>query len=338
LRRSIARLLGIVSLGIVSLLIVGCREIDVARIKAYLGSSDAQLRLAYLYGTGENVELDQAAATSGIDARPSRHPLAQVAIGNRDLQGVGVEQDAPTAALVPARCGPGRRRGPGAARHHAREARDRAQRRGGAALPAPRRRSGPSDDVAPRVHVLVGHGVEADEKAGFEWVRKAAEANYAGAQIILARHYAVGKVVAKDDAEAVRWYRKAAEQGSAEAQLQLGLAYEKGEGVEKDPAAAVEWLTKAAEQGDALAQQSLGSAYAKGQGVPVDFTRAAEWYRRAADQGLPMAQYNVGYGYAFGWASGRTGRSGTQHERAAVAGRYGAAEPRARVSDEQARG
>jgi len=87
LRRGIA-----VLLGLSSLLCVGCREIDVARIKGYLGSSDAQLRLGYLYGTGEGgVERDDSASTRWYRrAAEQGHSGAQIAVGNRYLQGVGV--------------------------------------------------------------------------------------------------------------------------------------------------------------------------------------------------------------------------------------------------------
>ncbi len=94
LRRGIA-----VLLGLLSLLSVGCGEIDLIRIKGYLGSAGAQIRLGYLYGTGEGVERDDAAATKWYRrAAEQGHPSAQVAVGNRYLQGLGVEQDAATAA------------------------------------------------------------------------------------------------------------------------------------------------------------------------------------------------------------------------------------------------
>ena len=70
--------------------------------------------------------------------------------------------------------------------------------------------------------------------------------------------------VAKDEAEAVTWFRKAAEQNYARAQLNLGLCYDKGDGVAKDELETVKWYRKAAEQNDAMAQNNLGVCYAEG--------------------------------------------------------------------------
>ena len=55
LRRSIAG-----ALGIVSLASVGCSDVGIAKLKGYLGSTDAQMRLGYAYGTGSGVERDDA--------------------------------------------------------------------------------------------------------------------------------------------------------------------------------------------------------------------------------------------------------------------------------------
>jgi TPR repeat protein len=56
--------------------------------------------------------------------------------------------------------------------------------------------------------------------------------------------------VAKDPVEAVKWYRKAAEQNYADAQLNLGRCYVQGEGVAEDLVEAYKWLLLAARQGD----------------------------------------------------------------------------------------
>ena len=154
MRRGIA-----VLLGISSLLSVGCREIDVARIKGYLGSSDAQIRLGYLYGTGEGVERDDAAASKwyrraaeqGHRRRAGRRGESLPA---RHRRGAGRSDG---GVVVPARRRPGRGRGAGAPGHDAgRRARHRAQRCRGAALSAPGGRSEPPGcDADARVHVLL---------------------------------------------------------------------------------------------------------------------------------------------------------------------------------------
>ncbi len=60
--------------------------------------------------------------------------------------------------------------------------------------------------------------------------------------------YLKGRVVETDYSEAVKWFRKAAEQNYAMAQLNLGFCYEYGRGVRKDRAEAAKWYSKANEQ------------------------------------------------------------------------------------------
>src|ERR1700691_1507664 len=55
-----------------------------------------------------------------------------------------------------------------------------------------------------------------------EQYRRAAEQNYAAAQLALGMLYADGEGVAKDDRQAIAWYREAADQSYAPAQDALG--------------------------------------------------------------------------------------------------------------------
>ena len=61
----------------------------------------------------------------------------------------------------------------------------------------------------------------------------------------------------KDYEEAVKWYRKAAEQNYADAQVNLGVCYMEGQGVGKDYVEAVKWYRKAAEQGNEFAKKKI---------------------------------------------------------------------------------
>src|SRR5204862_113560 len=94
-----------------------------------------------------------------------------------------------------------------------------------------------------------------------------------------------GKHVAKQDTEAAKWYHKAAEQNFAQAELNLGNCYANGQGVAKDDAEAVKWYRKAAEQDFAQAQISLALSYALGQGVAKDYVESYKWTLLAASQG-----------------------------------------------------
>jgi hypothetical protein len=86
--------------------------------------------------------------------------------------------------------------------------------------------------------------------------------------------YTTGKVVAQDVAAAVAWFRKAAEQEFADAQIGLCVLYRLGKGVAQDAAVIVAWYVKAAEQGNSNAQGHIGMMHRCGEGVAQDFAAA----------------------------------------------------------------
>jgi TPR repeat protein len=90
-----------------------------------------------------------------------------------------------------------------------------------------------------------------------QWLRKAAEQNYAVAQYYLGSCYIIGQGVAKDEVEAVKWYRKAAEQNDANGQYNLGVCYANGLGVAKDLVEAAQWVTLAAAQDNESAKELM---------------------------------------------------------------------------------
>lgn len=176
-----------------------------------------------------------------------------------------------------------------------------------------------------------------------EKCRKAAISGDAKAQFKLGRFYADGKFgLPKDYAEAVKWHRKAAEQNYAPAQLHLGDYLAEGQGVEQNVVEGYMWVclsnqgglgmmfrdgvdqtlsrlkaqmtqqqidegramankrridgyTKAAISGDARAQCTLGGCHAEGMfGLPQDYAEAAKWFRKAAEQNDAYAQLTLG--------------------------------------------
>lgn len=181
------------------------------------------------------------------------------------------------------------------------------------------------------LRLLTGEEVEKDEKAGFEWMQKAAEQKHLRAQFLMGTLYEEGTGVKKDAVKAVEWYRKSAENGFAPGQFALAMAYDLGLGVKQDPAKATEWLQKAADQNHAQAQTALaakiergvGTAknpskaallylraaqqdyvqamsrlanlYYTGVGVPLDYRRAGAWYQRAAKSNDPWAANNLAW-------------------------------------------
>jgi hypothetical protein len=121
--------------------------------------------------------------------------------------------------------------------------------------------------------------------------RKAAEADLAVAQTLLAKLYFEGKGVPLDYEHGVKWLIRAAELGEPQAQNDLGCAYLKGHGVTPDARKAAEWIRKAADQGSAAAESNLGYLFEHGEGVRVDYPEAYKWYRLAAAHGSATAKY-----------------------------------------------
>jgi len=106
-----------------------------------------------------------------------------------------------------------------------------------------------------------------DVTAAIAYFTKAAEANYAPAQVRL------GELLDSSEynKEAAEWYRKAAEQGNAAGEYALGHLYATGEGVEKNEEKAVYWFKRAAAKNYLFAVETLAQAYRKGElGLPID--------------------------------------------------------------------
>ena len=94
---------------------------------------------------------------------------------------------------------------------------------------------------------------------GIAWIRKAANAGYAPAQLQLGSFYYRGGGLHEDHVEGAIWTRKAAEQGYAEAQSQLGMSYFQGDGVTQDDVEAYKWISLAEAQGYKRREVSLSS-------------------------------------------------------------------------------
>ena len=206
------------------------------------------------------------------DRTPGRHTVdAQCSLGDRYLNGAGVEQDFAEAARW--------------FRTAAEKGSTHAQHNLGC-------------------QYARGKGVGQDHAAAARWCRTAAEQGFAASQFNLAVAHKDGTGVGQDRAEAVRWYSKAAEQGYARAQFSLGLMHFEGYGTSPDVRQAAAWWHKAAAQGypdahtnlERLVHYSLATP-----GMPVVATGLG-----ASQQGLP-AQFNGRAGLVQGHAP-RPGR------------------------------
>lgn len=97
-------------------------------------------------------------------------------------------------------------------------------------------------------------GTEKDERAGIEWLHKAAEQGHPRAQTQLGMAYQLGRGVDRDIDESVKWMRKAADQGVPKAQFELGVYYRDGKGVPNDPVLGMMWLILAQQKGGIAAR------------------------------------------------------------------------------------
>jgi len=143
------------------------------------------------------------------------------------------------------------------------------------------------------LRMLTGEGVNKDEKAGVDWMEKAANQKHLRAQFVLGSLYEDGVGVKKNEAKAVEWYRKSAENGFPAAQHAVAMAYDLGRGIKQDPVEAAVWLQKAADQNHAPSQTALAAKLERGVGVSKNVSKAALFYLRAAQQDFVPAMGRI---------------------------------------------
>lgn len=132
-------------------------------------------------------------------------------------------------------------------------------------------------------------------------LRKAADANYAPAQSLLA--YILDG--AGEDTEAVKYYKMAAEQGDTEGEYGLARQLASGEGIAPDPKQAYEWMSRAAAKGHKSAISAMADAYIYG-GLGLDAAArsdnaaALKWIEAAAGLDYLPAMMAMANGYKKG--------------------------------------
>jgi len=143
-------------------------------------------------------------------------------------------------------------------------------------------------------------GPSHDFKKAIEWYEKAIVHGNTDAIVDLSEMYRDGRGVSKDLQRAVSLLQKGADANNSFAQYSLGFMYSKGLGVQLDLAKALDLWMRAAESGDSNAQYEVGLAFLSGSSVPKDTSKAADWFLKAARQGNKLAQEAIGYLYATG--------------------------------------
>jgi len=141
-------------------------------------------------------------------------------------------------------------------------------------------------------HCCGWNGKKKDEKKAFDmFVKIEKETNgYHWAQYILGKCYEYGHGVDKDEKKGFESYSLSAEQGNNLAMISLGYCYSKAEGTDENKTKGFEWYEKGANLGYCVAMYNVGVCYSDGEGVTEDTNKAREWYTKAAAQGHINAQ------------------------------------------------
>ena len=129
--------------------------------------------------------------------------------------------------------------------------------------------------------------LDADDSAGVDTLKEAAEIGYTPAQLHLAALYQDGgKGLGVNRSEARSWVRRAAEGGDARGMHNYGMYLFEGVGGGENRAEALTWLKRAAERGLVDSQYNVARLYETGDdGIPVNLTEAYKWYLIAARAG-----------------------------------------------------
>lgn len=135
-----------------------------------------------------------------------------------------------------------------------------------------------------------GSGVEQDYRQALQWLSEPAEQGDVLAQDLLGWIYqSGGDGVEKNEKAAFEWFRKAADNGYANSCRMVASAYEEGSGTEKSLEQAFYYYLKGAEDGDDGCQCEAGRMYLNGEGVAKNDSEAERLLRASAAQGYAQA-------------------------------------------------
>jgi TPR repeat protein len=127
----------------------------------------------------------------------------------------------------------------------------------------------------------------------------ASKRGYVSALNNLAVLYEIGDGVEINQQAAIDLLKRGAEQGHPLAMYNLGIHYRYGVGVRRDWSQAYELFAKSAETGFISSMVELGDALTRGRSV-TNPRRGVEWLQRAADAGSTRAKYLLGLTYYYG--------------------------------------
>jgi len=127
-----------------------------------------------------------------------------------------------------------------------------------------------------------GVGVDLNPTLGIQWLKKAADQNFAPAQSELAFIYLTGQGVAKDFSLALSLAQKAAKAGESAGMVALGDMAYSGWGVPQDETVALAWYVKSADKKNSMAMMRLGYALHSSKAIHADDVLAYAWFANAA--------------------------------------------------------
>jgi TPR repeat protein len=136
-----------------------------------------------------------------------------------------------------------------------------------------------------------GEGTEQNFEQGLTWFKRSIAmgevTGYVGGEYSIGMAYKNGLGVTPDLDEAFKWLEKAANKNYAEAQLEISIFYQKGLGsIAIDLDTSFNWLVKTAENGHYIAQRILGHHYRLGsEQAKLDEDKAIYWFEKSAAEG-----------------------------------------------------
>jgi TPR repeat protein len=134
-----------------------------------------------------------------------------------------------------------------------------------------------------------------NQKIGFGWYQKAADAGDARGTFKLGSAYFYGRGVTEDKAKGNVILQKAADLGSSDAAVDLGANYLDGDGVPKSSEKGIALYLEAAKQNNVIALNNLGNTYIDGENAPKNPTLAKDYFEKGIALGNPASMNDLGY-------------------------------------------
>ena len=233
------------------------------------GSASAQVLLAVMYkhGDGGYGKNEQQATYWYEQAAEQGNPYAQMALGDRYEQGLGVSKNLKVAA----------------------DWREKAAKRGNVQAQL----------KLGKMYLAGAGGVKNFNQAEY-WLNRAAVEGNSEAQFELNKLYRTSGWEKYNPALANDWLAKSAAQGYDDAVLTAHFLEHLGLNLEERWSQRAPKLHKLAVDGDAEAQYQLAMRYEHGIGEPRDYVQTMRWLKLAASQGHVMAIKSLIHIYLLG--------------------------------------